>query len=129
MLDTNVCIAVMRGHAKAIACLAGHAPDDCAISSVVAYELFTGLAKCRDLEREQGRVRRLLSVIRIKVFDEKAAEQAARVRTELEKIGRICGPYDLLIAGHALSLGLILATNNLRELSRIDGLQVQDWLA
>ena len=129
MLDTSVCVAVMRGHARATACLVRFAPDDCVISSVAAYELFTGLIKCRDLEREQGRVQRLLSVVRMAAFDEAAAEHAARIRAELEKAGQVCGPYDLLVAGHALSLGLPLATNNVREFSRVSGLLIEDWIA
>jgi tRNA(fMet)-specific endonuclease VapC len=47
----------------------------------------------------------------------------------LEAAGQVCGPYDLLIAGHALSVGLSLATNNVAEFSRISGLQLEDWLA
>ena len=129
MLDTSVCVAVMRGHAGATARLVGLTPDDCAISSVAAYELFTGLAKCDNPEREQGKVGRLLTAVRMMAFDEAAAEQAARIRAALERDGKVCGPYDLLIAGHALSLGLPLATNNVREFARVGGLLIEDWLA
>ena len=62
-------------------------------------------------------------------FDETAARRAASVRAELEAAGNVCGPYDLLLAGHALALGLTLATNNVREFSRVGGLVVEDWLA
>ena len=51
------------------------------------------------------------------------------MRAELETAGQVCGPYDLLIAGLALSNGLSVATNNVAEFSRISGLQVEDWLA
>ena len=47
---------------------------------------------------------------------------------ELEKMGGSCGPYDLLLAGHALALALPLATHNVREFARIEGLRVDDWL-
>jgi tRNA(fMet)-specific endonuclease VapC len=36
---------------------------------------------------------------------------------------------DLLIAAHAVSLGLTLATTNTREFSRVPGLTVVDWTA
>ena len=128
MLDTNVCIAVMRGHPKALARLTSLAPGDCAVSSVVAYELYTGVGKAQQPERERSKVHRLLSVVQVLAFDEAAAENAAEVRAVLEKTGRICGPYDLLLAGHARSLGLIFATNNRQEFSRVGGLVVEDWL-
>ena len=37
------------------------------------------------------------------------------------------GAYDLLIAVHALDLGLTLVTNNVREFSRVRGLRVENW--
>jgi tRNA(fMet)-specific endonuclease VapC len=129
LLDTNICIAVMRGRENAVARLAALAPEDCAISTVTAYELFTGVEKCGEPQRESAKVLRLLTLLQVISFDESAARRAARVRADLERSGKICGPYDLLLAGHALSLGLSLATNNVGEFSRVDGLLVEDWLA
>ena len=129
LLDTNICIAVMRGHERAVARLAAVPPADCAVSVVTVYELFTGVAKCREPERERAKVLRLLAAMNVLSFDEPAAKRAAEVRAGLEAAGQICGPYDLLIAGHALSVGLSVATNNVAEFSRISGLPVEDWLA
>ena len=53
---------------------------------------------------------------------------SALLRAELESAGQVCGPYDLLLAGHALALGLTLVTNNVREFSRVSGLVIEDWL-
>jgi hypothetical protein len=50
------------------------------------------------------------------------------VRHSLEQAGNGIGPFDELIAGHALHAELIPATNNTREFSRVDGLTVEDWL-
>ena len=91
-------------------------------------ELFTGVAKCREPERERGKVQRLLSMLRVVPFDGAAAEHAAQVRADLEKTGRVCGPYDLLLAGHALALGLPVATHNVGEFTRVEGLRVEDWM-
>ncbi len=46
---------------------------------------------------------------------------------ELERAGRPIGPYDLLIAGQALSHGLILVTNNVTEFQRVAGLKLESW--
>lgn len=35
---------------------------------------------------------------------------------------------DLLIAAHAVSLGVIPVTNNARECGRVAGLQVDNWV-
>ena len=129
MLDTNTCIAVMRGHPGAVARLKSLAPGDCAVSVVTVYELFTGVAKCREPDRERAKVNRLFSGLRILSFSSAAARQAAVVRADLERTGKGIGPYDLLLAGHALSLSLRLATNNTGEFNRVPGLQGEDWLA
>ena len=128
LLDTNVCIAVMRGQDSAVSKLATHAPGDCAVSSVTAYELFTGIEKCREPERERAKVTRLLSALQVLPFDEASARRAASVRAALEAAGQTCGPYDLLLAGHALALGLTLITNNVREFSRVSGLVIENWV-
>jgi tRNA(fMet)-specific endonuclease VapC len=67
--------------------------------------------------------------VRILAFNASAAKQAAQVRADLERSGKCIGPYDLLLAGHALSLGLPIATNNTGEFSRVPGLQWEDWVA
>jgi tRNA(fMet)-specific endonuclease VapC len=50
------------------------------------------------------------------------------VRTELERKGNPIGANDMLIAAHALSLGLTLVTANEREFSRVEGLSIENWL-
>lgn len=129
LLDTNICIAVMRGHAGATARLKSFSPGDCVVSVIKVYELFTGVAKCREPDVERVKVARFLSSVLAVPFDEMAAKSAALIRAELEKTGRVCGPYDLLIAGHARLLGARVATNNVEEFSRVDGLLVEDWLS
>lgn len=61
-------------------------------------------------------------------FDQRAAESAALVRADLEHAGTPIGPYDLLIAGHALALELTLATGNLGEFKRVKGLLLEAWI-
>ena len=46
LLDTNTCIPAMRKHPLVVRTMASHVPGDCAISTITAYELYTGVAKC-----------------------------------------------------------------------------------
>ncbi|ARM35504.1 type II toxin-antitoxin system VapC family toxin (plasmid) [Legionella longbeachae] len=48
------------------------------------------------------------------------------MRAELQKKGKILGNLDLLIAAHALSLGIILITSD-RAFHQVDGLKIEDW--
>ncbi len=60
-------------------------------------------------------------------FDDSAAEEYGRIRSQLADLGTPIGPNDLLIAAIALTHGLILVTHNTTEFSRLDGLVIEDW--
>ena len=60
-------------------------------------------------------------------FDEKASNIYGGVRAELERKGLVIGAMDMLIAAHAISLDLILVTNNVKEFSRIPNLRLENW--
>ena len=129
LLDTNICIAAIRGHAGIRQRLSQSVPGNCLVSTITVFELFVGVAKSRVSDREEAKVQELLSALWTAKFDGTAALYAAQVRAELERIGSPCGPYDTLLAGHALSLGASLVTGNVREFSRVGGLRVENWLA
>lgn len=61
-------------------------------------------------------------------FGKDADKRYADLRQTLERKGELIGPNDLLIAAHALDLGLTLVTDNLRELARVEGLTLENWL-
>ena len=52
-----------------------------------------------------------------------------QIRAELTRLGQRIGPYDLMIAGHARSRGLILVTNNTNEFERVAGLRLENWVS
>lgn len=129
LLDTDICIAATRGHAGVVRRMARLSPETCVVSVISVYELFVGIAKSREPIRERTKIERLLATVWVAIFDESAAQHAAQVRAGLERSGNVCGPNDLLLAGHAQALGASVATGNVRELSRVAGLQVENWLA
>lgn len=69
----------------------------------------------------------LLANIEIMTFDASAAEHYGKIRADLENQGTPIGPLDMMIAGHAMSLGYIVVTNNTKEFHRIKGLKLENW--
>ena len=128
LLDTNACIAVMRKAPLAVQRMSAVAPDDCGISTITSYELYTGIEKCSNPIKERAKFDLLLQTVHEFSFDTAAASEAARIRALLEAQGQPIGPYDVLLAGHALALSLILVTANEREFSRVPGLSTENWL-
>jgi tRNA(fMet)-specific endonuclease VapC len=117
----------MRGDANVVTAMSSHAPDDLAISSVTSYELYTGVEKCVQPERERAKVDALIGAVHCLAFDFPASQEAARIRAALEARGAIIGPYDVLIAAQARFSGLTLVTANTGEFSRVPNLTIENW--
>jgi tRNA(fMet)-specific endonuclease VapC len=129
-LDTSICIAILRDRSDiARQRLQDSDPQEIAISVLVYLELRTGAEKARNRNLALERVETLVAPFEKLHFDANDVRSTAWVRSELEKAGRTIGAYDLLIAGQALARGLVVATNNVCEFSRVPGLKVEDWLA
>jgi len=128
MLDTNICIyAIKNKPEKVLRNLQKHEPDEVCISSITYSELMYGVEKSKAGEKNRLALAVLLSNIEIISFDCLASESYAIVRSELEKKGTPIDPLDMMIAGHCLSLGYTLVTNNTREFKRVNNLKIEDW--
>jgi len=127
LLDTNTCIAAMRNDAFVLKRMAALSPGDCAISTITSYELATGIEKCANPAKEEAKVNLLFATIGEVAFDATAARESGRIRASLESQGCMIGPYDVLLAGQALVLGLILVNGNTSEFSRVPNLPLENW--
>ncbi len=99
------------------------------MSAVSWTELWHGVARSEHPQLGSRRLESLSKNVDVLPFDAEAAVSAGNVIGMLRKAGTPSGPYDCLIAGHALSLGLTLVTHNVREFRRVKGLQWVDWTA
>ncbi len=129
MLDTNLCIRVLRDRPQAARARFNAEADALCISTVVLAELLHGAGKSAKPVENRCEVERFAARLEVLAFDAEAAAHAAEIRTTLERQGQVIGAYDLLIAGHARSRGLVVVTGNLGEFSRVAGLRSEDWLA
>ena len=126
MLDTNICSYVIREQPVSAQARfkAAEVQASIVVSCVTYYELMRGaFGKARLVER----VGEFLARLVVLPWDQEAAARAARVHGELAAQGRRIGENDTMIAGHALSQGCTLVTNNVREFARVAGLKIEDW--
>jgi tRNA(fMet)-specific endonuclease VapC len=77
-------------------------------------------------ENRNGLIQFLIP-LEIVEFDQAAATVYGAIRSDLESRGLVIGAMDMLIAAHALSLGVTLVSNNVREFSRIANLSLENW--
>lgn len=125
LLDTNAVIAILKGHAGFIARMTQYQPNDFALPSIVAHELYYGAFKAQRVAENLARVQALRFAVL--EFDHEDARRAGMLRAELAGAGTPIGPYDVLIAGQALSRALTLVTRNMREFQRVPDLRLEDW--
>ena len=128
MLDTNICIyAIKHKPEKVIRKLRETDPRDVCVSSVTYAELVHGVEKSASVEKNRLALSMLLANIEIKDFGVDAANCYGKIRAALERKGTPIGPLDMMIAGHAQSLGLTVVTNNMKEFSRVNNLKIENW--
>jgi tRNA(fMet)-specific endonuclease VapC len=128
LLDTNICIYTLKRRPPQIRERFNRHAAHLAISSVVLAELLYGAEKSSRPEHNLEQVEGFAARLEVLPFDDKAAVHYGQIRAVLERSGQGIGPYDLMIAGHARSLGLTLVTNNEREFFRVPGLLLENWI-
>lgn len=128
LLDTNVLIALTKNRPGLMDRLEVCPAGAILLSSVVVAEIEYGIAKSVRQEHNRRVFDTLLSGFMVVTFDAMAAKRYGPLRAQLEHQGRLIGPYDLMIAAHALALDATLVTDNVGEFSRVPGLIVENWL-
>lgn len=129
LLDTNICIYLIKKRPLAVLeRFRQYSPKDVAISTITLFELQYGIEKSQYRQRSKDALAKFLLPLNLINLDRSSAVEAAIIRAQLEKKGMPIGPYDLLIAGLARSLDMILVTNNTKEFERIDGLHLENWI-
>ncbi|BAU75036.1 type II toxin-antitoxin system VapC family toxin [Metapseudomonas furukawaii] len=133
MLDTNICSFIIRKNPpqvlERLQCAAA-AGNRLVISAITYAELRYGAASPRAPKALTAWIDALVQRLdEILPWNDTAVEASANLMAQLLKAGTPIGPNDTGIAGHALSTGCIVVTNNTREFLRVPGLLVEDWAA
>ncbi|HEX6015049.1 MAG TPA: PIN domain-containing protein [Geminicoccaceae bacterium] len=134
LLDTDTCIAIIEdrpARARRRLAEARRAGATIAVPTVALFELWFGVARSAPARKpaNEARLREFLSgPVEVLPFEAGDARLAGEIRETLRAAGTPIGAYDLLIAGQALARGLTVATANLCEFARVDGLSVTNWL-
>lgn len=128
MLDTNICIYVMKNQPEQLRDKFNSLAEQLCISSITLGELQYGAEKSSRREANAMRVQHFIARLQVLSFDDRAALQYGQLRAELERAGTPCGAYDMQIGAHARSEGLTVVTNNMREFTRMPGLRTENWV-
>lgn len=129
LLDTNIAIALMRNHASVLAKVREIGQENIVLCGPVEAELWYGVAKSMQRERNRTQLLTLLRGLSSLPFAGQATQRFGDLRAHLARQGTPIGPYDIQIAAIALAHTLTLVTHNTREFARVPGLPLEDWLS
>lgn len=127
LLDTNICIAILKGNENVISQF-HEKHKSCYLSTLVLAELYKGVYCSTKLERNLDNLKNFANLLPMIDFDEKAAIEFGKIQNELRKIGKPTGQLDALIAAVAISQNYILVTDNTRDFENIANLILENWL-
>lgn len=126
MLDTNMVSHFIKGVSNVRDKVVSVPMSELGISAITEGDLLFGLAKKTDAKQLSMVVHEFLIRVDVLPWDSVAAACYGRLRADMQKKGKILDNLDLLIAAHALSLGLMLITND-RAFTQVKGLKIEDW--
>lgn len=128
LLDTNICIYIIKQQpASVLKHFLEYQIGDIGISSITLSELQYGVAKSQHQDKNSKALEQFITPLEVVPFDDAAAQAYGSIRATLERASTPIGAMDMLIAAHAVALGIPLVTNNTREFERVAGLEVVDW--
>ena len=128
LLDTNICIYLTKQqHPAVIKRFDSLAENEVAMSVITFGELQFGAQKSQQRKQVLATLEKLSLVIPVLAMTVDASQHYGEIRASLQKQGTPIGNNDLWIAAHALTEGLILVTNNMREFERVSDLKVENW--
>ena len=130
LLDTSVCIHLLRRRASDLERVMAFRPRDVAIPAHAVTELDHGVYLGQYRKQARLQVDFLLSKYRVLAFDSAVARCAALLLYDTARQGLTMKFFDLMIAAHAIETGLTLATadSDFEALSGARGLRVPKWV-
>ena len=128
MLDTNICIYVIKSRPAGLRERFNSLADQLCISAITLAEIIYGAEKSARPVENLAIIEQFVARLDVLSFGERAATHYGQLRAELERAGHPVGIHDMMIGGHARSEGLTLVSNNLREFQRMDGLRLENWV-
>jgi tRNA(fMet)-specific endonuclease VapC len=101
--------------------------EDHYISTLVIFELFSGVTQSLQAVTEKQKVKQILQNQLILPFDQKSAEIAGSIFGNQVMSGKMTTVVDAMLAGIAKSKNQLVLTRNIKDFARIDGVVVESY--
>jgi tRNA(fMet)-specific endonuclease VapC len=132
LLDTNILIDFMEGVPAVVEHVLQVGTQQCCMSVISLHELYFGAHLAREkkeeyYDREIKKINKLLEYFTVLSLETKG-EHYGRIKYALRKIGKPVDEFDTVIAGHAISEGLTVVTDNLKHFENMPDVKIENWM-
>lgn len=127
LLDTNICIFFLRGKYGMDGRLEEIGLDNCHISEITVGELLYGAACSAQKDKHLAQVATLVSLFTVEPIYP-ALPVFAEAKAALRRQGAMIDDFDLLIGATAVKGGMTLVTENVKHLSHVPGVNIENWI-
>ena len=132
LLDTNICIHLMKGDFDLDNKVEQVGLRNCFISELTIAELLYGVANSAP-DRQASNRQKLEQFLRLfpktrRLVLSDVLETYAAQKAHLKRIGRLQGEFDMLIGSTAAAHGLTLVTRNTRHFADLTNLPLENWI-
>lgn len=126
LLDTCICIALIKRMPSVVDRIRFVGVDNCKISVVTLAELYFGAFKS-GLKKHFEDVEVIKNLFEQYDITDSLSEYGD-IRWQLERSGRKIDHFDLLIGATALHEHLVVVTGNTNHFERIPNLRIENWM-
>lgn len=126
LLDTDICVFLLRGRFSLNRKIDRVGIERCFISEITILELIYGAKSSKNLRKHLTEVDKLKALFEILPIED-AFYAFAEEKVRLKKSGELIPDFDLLIGTTALSRSMKMVTNNVKHLQRIEGIEIENW--
>ena len=126
LLDTSICVFLLRGNSSVEERLNEIDEDECYITDAVVADLLFGAYYSDRVEDNLRQVEKFVGEMKVIPFHE-TIHTFAQERATLWKAGKKIDDFDLLIGSAAKAKGLVVVTHNRKHFEHIEGIEIEDW--
>ena len=126
LLDTDICISFLKNNHSVAEKIEAVGIDNCYVSEITIIELTYGAYHSGDFEKHIVEVRKIEQLYDI-VSIYSSIDEFSKEKSRLRNIGELIPDFDLLIGTSAVANDMVMVTNNVKHLSRIESIRIENW--
>lgn len=127
ILDSNICIHLLHNRLEVVEAIKKVEWKNCYITELTVVELYYGAECSNNPEKNKAIIASFLEDIEILPFNT-CINEFCRQKARLRRLGTLIEDTDLYIGATAVAMGFILVTENVKQLSRLEGIRMENWV-